>query len=341
MALASKNVLVTGCSGLLGPALCEILIRHQVHPIGVDRIHHKQSRIHEIDGQDDGSIELITGDVKDRGLIDSILRRYNIKFVYHLAAQALVGEAAKNPVATFEDNILGTWTTLEACRTFAAENSDFGGIIVASSDKAYGEQKELPYLESAPMQGRFPYDVSKSCADLIAQSYFHSFHLPVCIARCGNIYGPGDLHLSRIVPGTILSLLSNERPVIRSDGTPVRDYVYVHDVADAYVHLSEAMTERRLLFGQAMNIANDQPVSVLEIVEILRNLMGKKEIQPLILNTASLEIQKQYLSSDQIRSQLGWFPQHNLENGLKKTIEWYTELSRSLPKAAEMKTSEV
>ena len=228
--------------------------------------------------------------------------------------------AARNPLSTFKSNIQGTWNILEAARLLKERVK---GIIVASSDKAYGDQTELPYREEAPMEGRYPYDVSKSCADLIARSYFHSYKLPVCVSRCGNLYGGGDFAFSRIIPGTIRSILAGESPLIRSDGTPVRDYVYVKDAAQALISLSENMISSKTLHGEAFNISNESPISVLDLVQKILTLMKRNDIKPTVLGNASLEIQAQYLSSSKIRERLGWVPRFDLESGLNETIKWY------------------
>jgi CDP-glucose 4,6-dehydratase len=259
----------------------------------------------------------------------------NINVIFHLAAQAIVGVANENPLPTFASNITGTCNLMEAARILSKGGQNIEAIVVASSDKAYGDQEKLPYLEDAPMQGRFPYDVSKSCTDLIARSYFHSYGLPVCITRCGNLYGGGDLHLSRIVPGTILSVLAGERPVVRSDGSPVRDYIYVQDAARAAIAIAERMTGDASIHGQAFNISNDAPVSVLEIVGLISKLMGRADLEPVIEGRASREIQAQYLSSDKIRALLGWAPEFELEDGLVRTIAWYREMAAAAGKQGE------
>jgi CDP-glucose 4,6-dehydratase len=317
--IAGKKILVTGASGFLGPAVCETLLEEGAVVCALDRVHKPTSRIHELTA----SLNLITADVRDFQKLQDLIKKERFEFIFHLAAQALVGDAVRDPASTFQDNILGTWNTLEAARQAGREWPEFGGVIVASSDKAYGDQDELPYLESAPMQGRYPYDVSKSCADLLARSYFASYRLPVCVVRSGNLYGPGDLNLSRIVPGTIVSLLAGQRPMIRSDGSPVRDYIFVKDAAAAYTALAGAMLKDRSLHGEAFNISDDKPLSVLELVNMIRKLMNCEELEPVIENTASLEIQKQYLSSQKIRQRLGWSPRYTLEKGLTESIAWY------------------
>ena len=319
--MTGKKVLVTGCSGLLGVAVCERLLQTDVAVFGLDKVHPPASRVHDIID----SINMITADVRDFKFLCQLVEKEEIEFIYHLAAQAIVGEAAKSPIETFQDNIAGTWNVLEAARLRRATDSRLTGVIVASSDKAYGDQAHLPYFETAPLQGRFPYDVSKSCADLLAQSYFHSYSLPVCIVRCGNLYGAGDLNFSRIIPGTILSLLRGEHPLIRSDGEAIRDYVYVKDAADAYATIAEAMEHNNALHGEAFNIGDNHPMSVLQVVSILQKLMKCQDLDPVILNTASLEIRRQYLSSAKIKDLLGWHSSYTLEEGLNETLQWYRQ----------------
>jgi len=319
--LTGKTTLVTGCSGLLGPWLCTALIEAGAKVIGLDKEFPSFSRIHNLANK----MQFVEGNVQDDKLILHLLKENNVTFIYHLAAQALVGIAARDPVGTFRDNIAGTWNILEAARQRRDKDGQYCGVLLASSDKAYGDQPNLPYLENSPLQGQYPYDVSKSCADLIAQSYFHSYQLPVCIARCGNLYGAGDLNFSRIVPGTIVSLLRGERPIIRSDGSPIRDYIYVEDAAQAYRQISEAMLRTDKLNGEAFNISNDEPVSVLEVVDLLRELLGRVDLIPQIEGTASLEILAQYLNSEKIREAIGWRPKHTLKEGLQEAIKWYRE----------------
>jgi len=316
--LRNRSVLVTGCAGFLGPWLCEQLIQAGARVVGLDRLYLKGSRIHNLASQ----VEMIEADIRDFALMQEIIQTRQITVIFHLAAQALVGEAAKNPVQTFKDNIEGTWNVLEVARLANAEKYTIEGIVVASSDKAYGDQAELPYLESAPMEGKYPYDVSKSCADLISRSYFHSFKLPVCITRCGNLYGGGDLNMSRIVPGTIYSIFKNEPPIIRSNGSPVRDYIYVQDAAEAYLTVAERLLSDPTIAGEAFNISKDQPVSVLEITRRMMKI-GNSKLEPVVQNTASLEIEKQYLNSKKMREQFNWYPKHNLDQGLKRAFEWY------------------
>jgi CDP-glucose 4,6-dehydratase len=321
---SGKTVLVTGCSGLFGPWLCEALIERGAIVVGLDKQFPPSSRVHELASR----MQFVEGNVQDDRLIADLLKQKNVTFIYHLAAQALVGVAIRDPINTFSDNIVGTWNVLEAARLRRESDGRYCGVLVASSDKAYGDQPNLPYVENFPLQGRYPYDVSKSCADLVAQSYFYSYRLPVSIARCGNLYGAGDLNICRIVPGTILSLLRGQRPIIRSDGSPVRDYIYAADAAGAYVGISQAMLQSNRLDGESFNISNDEPVSVLQIVDLLRELLGRADLTARIENTASHEIQAQFLDSTKLREAIGWRPLHALREGLGQTIKWYREYLR-------------
>jgi CDP-glucose 4,6-dehydratase len=265
-------------------------------------------------------VNTVRGDVSDRDLIERALGEYEVEVVFHLAAQTIVGVANRNPVSTLATNIGGTWNALEACRRSPKVSS----IVVASSDKAYGDQEHLPYDETMPLQGRHPYDVSKSCADLIAQTYAATYDLPVAITRCGNFYGGGDLNWSRVVPGTIRSLLRGERPVIRSDGNFVRDYFYIEDGAAAYMLLAERLASDPALRGQAFNFSNESQISVLELVELILRKM-KSPLRPEILNQASHEIRHQFLSAERARTVLNWRPKFTLDTGLDRTLAWYRE----------------
>jgi CDP-glucose 4,6-dehydratase len=263
-------------------------------------------------------VKVVRGDVRDQALLERTLGEYEIDTVFHLAAQTIVGIANRNPVSTFETNIGGTWTLLEACLRSPKVHS----IVTASSDKAYGDQEQLPYNENTPLQGRYPYDVSKSSADLLAQSYAITYKLPVAITRCGNFYGGGDLNWNRVVPGTIRSVLRGQRPIIRSDGQYVRDYFYIEDGAAAYILLAEKLGQNPSLSGEAFNFSNETPLSVLELVERILQLMISKS-KPIIRNEASNEIRQQYLNAEKARRVLGWKPLFTLDEGLKTTIEWY------------------
>ncbi len=265
-------------------------------------------------------VRVVRGDLVDSPLLERALGEYEVQTVFHLAAQAIVGIANRNPISTFETNVAGTWRLLEACRRSPRVEQ----IVVASSDKAYGECPTMPYTEEAPLAGRHPYDVSKSCADLIAQSYATTFGSPVAITRCGNFYGGGDLNFNRIVPGTIRSVLRGQRPIIRSDGLFVRDYFYVDDGAAAYIHLAECMAADPQLAGQAFNFSNDTPLTVLELADRILSAMNSS-LEPEVLGEAVHEIPQQYLSSAKARRRLGWQPLFTLDEGLAKTIQWYRD----------------
>jgi CDP-glucose 4,6-dehydratase len=252
--------------------------------------------------------------------MERILGEFEVESVIHLAAQTIVGIANRNPVSTLDANIRGTWALLEACRRSPVVKQ----IVVASSDKAYGEQKVLPYDEETPLHGMHPYDVSKSCADLIAQAYGQSYGLPVAITRCGNFYGGGDLNWNRIVPGTIRSVLRGERPVVRSDGQFIRDYFYVEDGAAAYMHMTEQLALRPELRGRAFNFSNEVRVTVLDLVGRILESMGSN-LEPDVRNEASNEIRTQYLSAEKARRELAWAPHFTLDSALCLTIAWYRE----------------
>lgn len=266
-------------------------------------------------------INVVWGEVEDYPLLERALNEYEIDTVFHLAAQTIVGIGNRNPISTVETNIKGTWNLLESCR----RSSTVQQIVIASSDKAYGNQETLPYDERMPLQGSHPYDVSKSCADLIASAYFQTYGLPVSITRFGNFYGGGDLNFNRIVPQTIRSVIRNEPPVIRSDGTYVRDYIYIEDAVRAYVLLAEKMAQDPSLHGEAFNFSCEAPITVLELVEKILSSMGCTHLEPRILNEALHEIPRQYLSAQKARKRLGWEPLFTLEEGLRRTIKWYQE----------------
>jgi len=262
----------------------------------------------------------VRGDVRDQAFLERTLGEYQIETVIHLAAQTIVGVANSNPVSTFESNIQGSWALLEACR----RSPSVKAIVTASSDKAYGNHDVLPYTEDAPLQGRHPYDASKSCADLIAQTYAHTWGLPVVITRCGNFYGGGDLNWSRIVPGTIRSIIRGQAPVIRSDGQFIRDYFYVEDGAAAYMLLAEKLAADPQLRGHAFNFSNEIQITVLDLVRRISKLMNS-QLEPVVLNQASNEIRHQYLDAAKARTRLGWSPLFTLEEGLAHTVRWYCE----------------
>jgi CDP-glucose 4,6-dehydratase len=313
-----RPTFVTGATGLVGGWLVRRLLDAGADVVCLVRDWVPQSelvRSRLVEG-----VKVVRGDVRDQSEMERALGEYEIDTVIHLAAQTIVGIANRNPVSTFESNVAGTWALLEACRRSPAVRQ----IVLASSDKAYGDCEVLPYDEETPLRGRHPYDVSKSCADLIAQSYAVTYGLPVVVTRCGNFYGGGDLNWNRIVPGTIRSVLRGQPPIVRSDGEYVRDYFYVEDGAAAYTLLAERLAEDRALGGQAFNFSNETQVTVLELVERLLSLTGS-DLRPEVRNEATNEIRRQYLSAERARRVLGWRPLFTLEEALGRTVDWYRD----------------
>lgn len=311
-----RRVFVTGCTGLLGSWLTADLVAKGASVVGLIRDRVPQSQLVR-----SGTIEKINvvyGDVCDYGLLERTLAEYEIESVFHLAAQTLVTIANRAPMSTFETNIKGTWVLLEAAR----RNATVKRIVVASSDKAYGTHTDLPYHEEAPLQGQHPYDVSKSCADLIARTYAHSYGMPVVVTRCANLYGGGDLNWNRIVPGTMRSVLRGERPIVRSDGTLKRDYIFVKDVVRGYLMVAQHINQ---ISGEAFNFGIDHPLTALEMINTIIHLSDFPQLQPVILNEAKNEIQEQYLSSEKAGRVLGWEPQYSLESSLRETMTWYRD----------------
>ncbi len=313
-----RPILVTGATGLVGSWLVRRLRAAGADVVCLVRDWVPQCEL--VRSRAVEQIKVVRGDVCDLALLERTLGEYEIDTVFHLAAQTIVGIANRNPLSTFETNIEGTWALLEACR----RSPKVRGVVVASSDKAYGEQDQLPYHEEAPLLARHPYDVSKACGDLIAQTYAATYGLPVVVTRCGNFYGGGDLNWNRIVPGTIRSALRGQRPIIRSDGRFVRDYFYVEDGAAAYMLLAERLAADAGLAGEAFNFSNELQVSVLDLVGRILNLLGTP-LEPDVRNEASNEIRHQYLSAAKARRLLRWEPLFNLERGLESTIAWYRE----------------
>ncbi|MFB4389648.1 GDP-mannose 4,6-dehydratase [Bacillus sp. BR_10] len=312
-----KNVFVTGCTGLLGSYLVKELIDQGANVTGLVRDQVPRSNLYQ--GSQFEKMNVVQGALEDMQTIERALGEYEIDTVFHLAAQAIVGVANRHPVSTFEANILGTWNVLEACR----RQPLIKRVIVASSDKAYGDQEQLPYDEDMPLNGKHPYDVSKSCADLISHTYYNTYGLPVCITRCGNLYGGGDLNFNRIIPQTIQLVLEGKAPEIRSDGTFIRDYFYIEDAVKAYLLLAEKMEEKGLA-GEAFNFSNEIQLTVLELVDKILKAVGS-ELKPRILNQGTHEIKHQYLSAEKARKLLDWKPDYSIDEGLEKTIEWYRE----------------
>lgn len=313
-----RPTFVTGATGLVGSWLVRRLVDLGADVVCLVRDWVPSSELVRSRAID--RVRVVRGDVCDQALLERTLGEYEIATVMHLAAQTIVGIANRNPVSTFQTNVGGTWALLEACR----RSPKVSGVVVASSDKAYGDADKLPYDESTPLMGRHPYDASKSCTDLVTQSYASTWGVPAVITRCGNFYGGGDLNYNRIVPGTIRSILRGERPVIRSDGQFVRDYFYVEDGAAAYTLVAERLAEDPSLRGHAFNLSNEKPVTVVELVELISRAMGS-ELTPVIRNEANNEIRRQYLDATKARTMLGWRPSFTLDEGLARTIRWYRE----------------
>ncbi len=311
-----RPVLVTGATGLLGGALVRRLLGERATIVCLVRDWVPQSELVRAGLLE--RVRVVRGDVRDQALLERTLGEYEVATVFHLAAQTIVTIANRNPVSTLESNIQGTWALLEACR----RSPSVKAIVTASSDKAYGDHGGKPYDEETPLQGRHPYDASKSCADLIAQMYAETYGLPVSITRCGNFFGGGDLNWNRLVPGTIRSLLRGERPVIRSDGSFIRDYFYIEDGAAAYMLLAEKLNADAGLRGRAFNFSNENRLTVLDMVGKIRRLMGS-ELEPSVLNEASHEIPAQCLDAGRARRELGWSPLFSLDGALGETIAWY------------------
>ena len=310
-----KKVLVTGHEGFLGSWLTKTLVGLQSNVIGVDKVLNRRYSI--LNGQRNG-FKAVKGNINNKTFVEGLICQFRPQIIFHLAAEAIVDDSLKNPVKTFRTNIQGTWNILEVLRGKRFVEA----VVVASSDKAYGEHKKLPYTEQAALNGKHPYDVSKSCADLLAQTYHHTYGVPVCITRCGNIYGPGDYHFSRIVPDVIRHALNEERFQIRSDGKYVRDYIYVEDIVLGYLTLAQKMKKLNLA-GEAFNFSDEKPMTVLELYSKIIKRIRNKTVKPEILNYARNEIRKQYLSTRKSRTILNWRARHSLEEGLDKTIHWY------------------
>jgi CDP-glucose 4,6-dehydratase len=312
-----RSVLVTGATGLIGSWLVKDLLASGARVVAfvLDADPHSEL----VRSGDLARCHVVNGDLADFAAVERGVNLHDVDTVFHLGAQTLVEVAHRYPLATFEANLRGTYHVLEACRV---HRGLVQRVVVASSDKAYGSRPDLPYREDMPLAGHHPYEVSKTCTDLLAQTYGHTYDVPVTIARFGNVYGGGDLNWSRIVPETIRAILNGRRPVLRSDGTFIRDYVYVKDVARAYLRMGECM-DRPDVRGEAFNFSGEKPTSVLELVHAIRRLMGREDIEPEIRNTARGEIKDQYLSAAKARERLGWTPDYGLDAGLRETIDWY------------------
>lgn len=313
----NHNVLVTGATGFIGGNLADKLVEEgaSVYTI-VHDLRPKNSLV--LLGIDD-KITKILGDIVDYDLVERVINKYSIDSVFHLAAQPIVGITNRSPRNTLKVNIEGSWNVFEAARVVGCVER----IVTASSDKAYGDQKELPYKEDSRLLASYPYDASKACADILARAYAKTYHLPVAITRCANVYGRADLHLNRIVPGTILWVLRGETPVIRSDGTLEREYMYVSDAVNAYLTLAENIDQKGLA-GEAFNFGTGVPTTVLELFELIIKICGKN-VKPKILDQVKNEIQSQYMDSGKAKKTLGWEAKVSLEDGIRRTVDWYRE----------------
>lgn len=314
-----KRVFVTGASGFLGSWTVQELNRRGATTIGYVR----DGGVH-LSRRDDPATEptfTVSGALEDYETVLRAINEYEVDSVLHLGAQPIVGTANRNPRSTFESNVRGTWNVLDACRELRGQVKR---IVVASSDKAYGAAPTLPYDETMPLNGRHPYDASKSCTDIIAQTYHHTYGLPLCITRAGNFFGGRDLNFNRIVPGVARWAINGERPILRSDGTMIRDYIYVRDVVLAYLTVGEKM-EDPSLHGEAFNFSTEQPLSVTALVRRILAAAGREDLEPIILNQASNEIPEQHLSAAKARAMLGWSPAYSLDAALAETIAWYRE----------------
>ncbi len=318
---SGQSVLVTGAQGFVGAWLAERLLDAGARVVVPQRDIPSDSRF-RAEGIEP-RCELVMADLTDYDAMLRVLNEYDVRAVFHLAAQTIVGIANRSPLSTWDSNVRGTYTLLEACRAASEVATPVDRIVVASSDKAYGDQEELPYREDTPLLARYPYDVSKACTDLIARSYAVTYELPVAVSRLANVYGGGDMNFSRLVPDTARSLVRGEAPVVRSDGSPERDWIYAADAVDAYLLMAESL-DRLELRGRAWNAGSGTAVSVLEIVRTLSEVSGK-DLQPDVRGegTPKGEIDRQVLDAAAIREQLGWEPSFDLESGMRETWRWY------------------
>lgn len=317
--LNKKNIFITGSSGFIGSWLVKSLLDKGAKITCLNRDLVPDSMFFS-----EGlnlKVNVAMGDLSDYSSVERVINEYEPEVVIHLGAQTIVGIANNSPIGTFKSNILGTWNLLEACRL---HDKQVESIVVASSDKAYGDQEKLPYTEESPLNAKNPYDVSKACADMLSRSYGSTYGLPISISRCGNFFGGGDLNFSRLVPSTIKSAYENKNPTIRSDGSPVRDYIYVKDAVSAYEILSEK-TEEKKFHGEAFNFSNEIQLTVLELTNKILKLMSKENLKPEIKNEAKNEIEKQHLSSKKAREVLGWKSKWGIDKGLEETINWYVD----------------
>jgi len=318
-----KRVFVTGGTGIVGLNLINQLIDLEAEVVVLVRDWVPRSRILGSWLQDTPDVTVVRGGLEDFDCIQRTIAEYETECIFHLGAQTIVNIGNRSPVTTFKANIQGTWNLLEAVRILNSYSDGVKSVCVASSDKAYGTSEVLPYTENMPLKGEHPYDVSKSCTDLLSQCYATSYQLPISVARMGNIYGPGDLNFNRIIPGTIKSLVEKKRPVIRSDGSPVREYFFVSDAVDAYLVMAEFL-EKKKNYGQAFNFSSGEKINVLDLVNKIIASFGL-DVTPLIMNDSKNEIRNQYLSIDKARQLLNWSPKYRLDEGLQDTIPWYRD----------------
>ena len=314
-----RRVLVTGATGIVGSWLVKELFDLDAFVVPLIRDWDPQSELIRSRAVD--RCNVVNGALEDYAAVERAISHHEIDTVFHLGAQTIVGTALRSPLGTFEANIRGTYNLLDACRV---HRGLVKRIVIASSDKAYGESPVLPYVESMAVNGRHPYDVSKSCTDLLAMTYAHTYGLPVTVARCGNIYGGGDLNWSRLIPGTIRSLHNDERPVLRSDGKYTRDFVFVRDIVRAYLLLAENAAAAGVR-GEAFNFSPETRVTPLEITSLISTIMGRRDLDPIILDNAEAEIRDQSLDSSKARRVLNWAPAYTLSDGLTETVEWYQQ----------------
>jgi len=313
-----KTVFVTGATGLMGGWLVKALLREGAEIVALIRDQAPKSMLIR-EGLID-HIAAVSGDLECLPTMQRAIAEYAPHTVFHLAAQPLVQVAKRDPVGTLRANVMGTWNVMEACRLAGTSN-----VVVASSDKAYGASDNLPYRETHPLQGRFPYDVSKSCTDLIAQMYAATYGVKTAIARCGNLFGGGDLNFSRTIPGLIKATLAGEPFVIRSDGRFVRDFLYVKDAAESYLILGEKLAEDPSISGEAFNFSLGERLTVLDIVHVTLEIMGRTDLEPVIQNIASSEIREQYLDASKARERLGWAPHYGMKEAIRETVDWYRD----------------
>jgi CDP-glucose 4,6-dehydratase len=324
-----KNVLVTGATGFVGSWLTKSLVEKKANVIALIRDHIPDSPLIYM-GIYPKLKAVVEGDIIDYATVNRVFNEYDINTCIHLAAQTIVGAANRSPIPTFETNIKGTWNILEV----ALKSETLERIVIASTDKVYGEPIKLPITEEHPLAATYPYDASKACVEILTRAYFETYDLPVCLTRCCNIYGGGDLNFSRIVPDTIRSIILNKNPIIRSDGTPVRDFIYIDDVVNAYITLAENVDSKNVK-GEAFNFGSNSPIKILDLVNKMIKISGKN-LKPLIKGKGKIkgEISEQYLSSKKAKEILNWKPEVPLEDGLKKTIKWYEDFFTKMPKGS-------